>query len=62
MDIPDKDIEELVKIWKEEFGVTMSADDVRSRASVVLDLFLKIAEALPSEITERDLEKRNHAA
>ncbi len=49
MDIPDKDIDELVVLWKEEFGVTLSADQARTRASVVLDLFLKMSERLPSE-------------
>jgi len=60
MDIPDKDIDAFIAIWKKEIGTTLSRDEAKSRASRLLDLMLRLAQPLPSERAEQDA-MRNHS-
>jgi hypothetical protein len=49
MDLDDKDIQEFMRLWQEEFKETISAADARHSASQLLELYAILARPLPEE-------------
>jgi hypothetical protein len=44
MQFKDEDIEEFIRVWKEEFGETISPDRARAEAQRLVDFFMALAE------------------
>jgi len=43
----DEDLEEFRRIWKQEFNEELSGDAARLQASLLLELYLRLAKPLP---------------
>jgi hypothetical protein len=55
MEVDDRDIQEFIRLWKEEFKETLSPKDARQCASQLLELYGVLASPLPEERrTSRD--------
>lgn len=50
MEFTDKDLEELSRIWQEEFHEELPAPRARQCASALLELYAVLARPLPAEI------------
>ena len=51
MRITDEALEEFIKLYAEEFGTTLSADEAREVGSNLLDLYLLLIQPTPKEQT-----------
>ena len=49
MDLDEHDIQEFIRIWKEEFKEELSPAEARLRASELLELYDVLAKPLPDE-------------
>ena len=56
MDLTEEDIREFTKLWRLEFGETLSAADARREASLLLELYAVIARPLPTAASLNDYE------
>lgn len=54
MTLSDDDLQEYMQIWREEFGESISLEDARHSASMLLELFVVLLEPLPDS-RERSL-------
>lgn len=45
VNLNDQDIEEFVDVWQQEFGETLSAEEARHEASLLLELCSLLARA-----------------
>jgi hypothetical protein len=52
MDLDDRDIQEFIQLWKEEFKETLSPAVARQCASQLLELYGVLASPLPEERRE----------
>jgi hypothetical protein len=50
MDLDDRDIQEFIQLWKEEFKEDFSPADARQCASQLLELYGILASPLPEEL------------
>lgn len=49
MDLEETDIQEFIRLWKEEFQETISPADARQCASGLLELYALLMQPLPKE-------------
>jgi len=49
MDLDDADIREFADLWKQEFDETLSLDEARYQASLLMELYEALASPLPCE-------------
>jgi len=47
MHLTDPDLQEFIEAWKEEFQEVISMDEARHSASMLMELFALLIEALP---------------
>ena len=48
MDLEERDIKEFQDIWQQEFGETLSPEQARLEASLLLELYSALARPLPA--------------
>ena len=47
--LTDEDIRDLIEVWRQEFGETLTVEQARHHGSQVMQLCLLLARPLPSE-------------
>ncbi len=54
--LTDEDIRDLIEVWRQEFGETLTVEQARHHGSQIIQLCLLLARPLPSErATEEEL-------
>jgi hypothetical protein len=60
MELDDREIQEFIQLWKEEFNETLPPKDARQCASQLLELYGVLASPLPAEFrNSRDGQDHN---
>ena len=52
MELSEESIAEFAKIWKEQFGETLTRDRAEMEAKLLLDFYWELSRPLPSEREE----------
>jgi hypothetical protein len=52
MQLTDDDLEEFIKLWREEFHEEISMEEARKRGTELIELYWLLSRPLPSELEE----------